>query len=186
MPKRTLFLMLPAVLALGVGAAMAQHPGHGEGVGSGAVTLSPSDPNPSTGETVSLTVTITDSQGNAVGGETCAARVAKQPGEGVTVSPASVTSNANGQATLEVTTGDSLGEVGIVVECEGDPVNLEDDLEARATIIVGGEIAPPDTGTGTAAALGEASGAPTALLAGLIASALAVAGAGTLALKRRR
>ncbi len=219
MSKRTLFLILPVVLALGVSATLAQgypgYPGYpgtddfdtDDPVATTAVVSKVSNANPAVGETVYVTTTFTDSLGAPVANAAGTARVEKSPGGGgvslssATSSQASASAlmqlvqtvafmtDANGQATVALATGDTPGEIRVVFTLEGDPTNPDDDLEARATIIVGDEIKPPDTGTGTGAvdALGEGGSAPTALLmAGLLASALVVAGIGAVAVQRRR
>jgi hypothetical protein len=69
------------------------------------------------GETTELTVTLLDENLDPVADATCDVSIASQPGTSASVAPASITTDADGQATVTVTGGTTPGVVSVEVDC---------------------------------------------------------------------
>ncbi len=143
----------------------------------GAVTLSPADPIPDLGSTTVLTIAVLDSSGGAVADAVCTVEITSQPGTTASIGATTVTTDANGVATLEVAVGDSAGQVVVGITCG--------DLEA--SIVLSAGIAPgaPDTGSGQF--IGDDSRSSSMyLLGGTLLVVLSAALVGSLAMRRRQ
>ena len=161
-----------AFLALG-GAALAQYPPP-----DGAVTLSPADPIPDLGSTTTLTVAVVDSAGAGVSGASCTAEITSQPGSTASIGNSNVTTDANGVASVEVSVGDSAGQVVVGIVCG--------DLEA--SIVLSAGIAPgaPDTGSGNELASDSSGSSSLYLVGGTLLVVLAGSLVGAAAMRKRQ
>lgn len=175
MKLRSLALGAAAALALGAGQVLAQYPPPG-----GAITVSVA-PNPTLNGQTAFKVRVADHQGVAAANVECTAGIASQPGSGAEVFPASFTTAADGSADLTLKSGDTAGEVNVLVSCG--------QLSASASVPVGAAPAPTKPGgsshplppaTGDSAASGQDAETYT-----FGALGLATIAAGAVALKLR-
>lgn len=134
MKLRSLVLAATAAFALGAGQVLAQYPPPGGGI---TVAVAP---NPSLNGQTPFTVRVADHQGVAAANVECTAGIASQPGSGAEVFPSSFTTAADGSAALTLKSGDTAGEVKVVVNCG--------QLTATAAVPVGAAPAPSNPGSG--------------------------------------
>ena len=162
-------LLVSGAGALGASMAQAQLYPNPQGV----CVLTPANPNPSVNGQTEILLVLTDLNGNPIAGVSSSATLVGQPGEGASVVPVSFTTDANGQATLVLATGDAPGVIKIQTVCG--------ELSANVNIPIGQPPGPPNTGTGFAS---TTSFGTTALAMG----ALGAAGLGLtgVMLKRRQ
>lgn len=155
-------LLVSGVGVLGASTAQAQLYPHPEGV----CVLTPVEPNPSISSQTEILLVLSDLNGNPIAGVASTATLLSQPGQGAKVTPVSVTTDANGQATLVLATGDSAGVIKIQTVCG--------ELSANVNIPIGQPPGPPNTGTGLDSdrSLGNAALA----MSGLVAAALGLTG----------
>ena len=138
----------------------------------GVCVLTPAEPNPSLNTDTEIRLVLSDLSGNPLAGVASTAMLVSQPGGGATVAPLNFTTDANGQATLVLDTGDTAGLVTIETVCG--------ELSANLNIPIGQPPGPPNTGTGPGSSL--SMGASALAMAGLAVGAVGVT---TLILSRR-
>jgi hypothetical protein len=155
-------LLVSGAGVLGASTAQAQLYPHPEGV----CVLTPVEPNPSISSETEILLVLSDLNGNPIAGVVSTATLLSQPGGGATVTPLNFTTDANGQATLVLATGDAAGVVTIQTVCG--------ELSANLNIPVGQPPGPPNTGTGVDSAL--TLGTAALAMSGLAAAALALTG----------
>lgn len=160
--------------ALGLSAASAQYPAP---LGLCVVTSPGSSLNANSTVTYTISATTTDGKGapNVAG----TVRIGEQPG-GATVGTGTFTTDANGRASVTVTTGANAGNLQVMATV--GTLNCANVSSVVAQKTNPDVIKPPDTGTGVAQDGGSA------LVPALGAAAVAVAGAGaaTVAVRRKR
>ncbi len=139
----------------------------------GNCTIVPSDASPGLDTTITLTVSAADLAGDPVpnvGGE---AFIVAQPGTDASISPATFTTDAAGNATLSLYTGTTAGTVQAAVVIDDDELQAECAIEvtmaeepapAEPAPVAPG---PPPTGTGGVSSGG--SGTPWAIFAAVAA-----------------
>ena len=136
-----------------------------------AVTVSVGEATPDIEDCIPITCKATDTAGAPVVDLECRMSVVSQPGTDATVTPGSVTTDVNGEATAQLCAGSAAGSV--VVEAETDCCGSTGQVEVApgtALVLPPAEPgAPPATGAGT----GGGDSWPASLIA--ICSAVALA-----------
>lgn len=155
-------VLISAAGVVGAPSAQAQLYPHPEGV----CVLTPIEPNPAVGSQTDIRLVLTDLAGNPVAGVASTAVLLRQPGEGARVSPLSSVTDANGQATLVLATGDTPGVVQIQAVCG--------ELSANLNIPIGQPPGPPNTGTGLDST--ASTGTIALAMVGLVAGAISLTG----------
>lgn len=170
-------ILAASVLALGLTLGLSSLVGAQYDPSDGTVSLATNDTTPAVGDQVTITAVVQDENGVALDGVECALSVAEQPGSGAELGDATVVTDADGQATTTLNTGDAGGNIVVEAVCG--------DLSAQVTIAAGAAAPPaslPDTGGG-----GTPDGGGGWMLSALVAAAaVAVICATTLAWRRMR
>ena len=155
------------------GQAWAQYPSP-----VGSVVLAAEDATPGLGVAVDVTATVLGENGLPAEGVACTFRIAQQPGDGASVDPGPVTTDAAGNVSTSLQTGSTAGTIAVEAQCG--------ELSALVSVVAEGAAPPPaslpDTGIG---AKPEDGGGASWAFWGLIAAGMGI-GLGGLATALRR
>lgn len=161
------------------GQAWAQYPAP-----VGSVVLAAGDATPGLGVAVDVTATVLDESGLPAEGVACTFRIAQQPGSGASVDPGPATTDAAGNVSISLQTGDTPGTIAVEAVCG--------ELSALVSVVASagqqGAAPPPaslpDTGIG---ANPEDGGRASWAFWGLIAAGMGIGLSGlATALRRTR
>jgi hypothetical protein len=168
----TLAVVASALASFGVSAVSAQtYPEP-----SGACTLVVAPVTPEINSDAFVLVQVFDADGNPAAGVAGTATITPANAD-VTIDPVDFVTGPDGTAQLTLHIGTYVGPLTITAICSAD-------LTTQATVPVGGEVGPPDTGAGPDSSNADEK-APFLWLAG-IALATVAAGGAAVAIARRR
>ena len=171
---RVVLLGVIALAALPAAVAFAQYP-QPAGVCSAVPATLDVQPN----SVINFIVTALTTDGKPAVGVQGTATLTGQPGAGAQVLTPNFTTNSQGQATIQIQTGDTPGNLAIALTCGALSSSSVVKVSAPGQVIVP---KPPDTGT---AGAGAGAGFPILWVA-LAASATLLTGGATVAVVRRR
>lgn len=166
-------VMVAAALGLSSTAAEAAPPQQYPAPCPCVVTVSVGEATPTLGDCIPITCKAADTAGAPVVDLECRMSVVSQPGTDATVTPGSVTTDVNGEATAQLCAGSAAGSVVVEAEtdCCGSTGQVEVTAERSTATLgeVGAPAAAPPTGAGT----GGGDSWPVSLIA--ICSAIVLA-----------